>query len=170
MAKVFEATQRVFIFGSRAASGYSSIPVRLLRFLPATGTQSVVEGTISVVINHQLNQSGLGFLFTSNWATTCWVSSQTNDSVTVYFGSQAPSNASVIWEASIMPIQTIADGDLSAVINHNMNDSAIPIFVTANWNTTIFDSTVDRTTNTATVYFGSQASGSGNQIMWRIGI
>ena len=171
MIKVFEAKNRIFVFGSRAASGYSSSPARAtLRLLPSFGVQDVSEGSISVEIRHQLNQTGLGVLLMPNWLTTAWVFMSTADVFTILFGSQAPAGAHVFWEASIMPIQNVDDGAFYIDIQHNQNDSELPIFLTPNWNTTINDSTSERTANSARFYFGSQASGLNNQVMWKIAL
>jgi len=165
--RVFEAKQRVFIFSARSASGYGSSVIRALQLLPAFGVQRVVEGESVVTIPHRLNQAGLGIIVMPNWLTTAYWTSLPADSAVLGFGSQAPANANVFWEASIMPIKNITVGDQFAVVTHNENDIAVPIFATANWNTSIFDSTPDRTLNSATLYFGSSASGTTPQIAWR---
>lgn len=167
MAKTFEAKRRVFVFGSRAPSGYAGAVSRAIRLLPSFNIQDVPEGSFSIDIRHQLNQTGLGVLLMPTWPTTCWVFMSTADVFTVFFGSQAPANAKLFWEASIMPIQNVANGDQYIDIQHNLGDAAIPLFLTPNWNTTLFDSIPDRSLNSARFYFGSQAVGSGNQIMWK---
>ena len=67
-----------------------------------------------------------------------------------------------------MPTLDVAvDADF-VVISHNKNSLTIPIFLTPNWNTTIFDSTDERTLDTAKFYFGSSAQGSLPQVKWRV--
>lgn len=171
LSKVFEAKDRVFIFGARAASGYSSAVPQPVILLPAFGVQEIDEGATELTINHYLNQEGLGLILFPNWNTTVYWTELLPDSASASFGgfgSQAPAGAKVFWEASFMPIQDITIGANSATITHNMNDVDIPLFVTPNWNTTVFDSTVDRTVNTAKVYFGSEAQGTAPQIVWRV--
>lgn len=165
--KVFEAQQRVFVFGARASSGYSSGSRRSVNFLPAFGVKNVPEGENTITIDHFLDQSGLGMIITPNWNTTVFWKELLPDSATFGFGSQAPVGAHVFWEASIMPLQNVTVGDQFIDISHNQNDIDISIFATTNWNTAVFDSIPDRTLNTARLYFSSQAQGAEPQIVWK---
>ena len=168
LARIFEAKKRVFVFSARAASGYASRQARSFRLLPAFGVQAVSEGAFAAVVNHQLNQEGLGLIVTPTWNTTVFWTSSLPDSTTFGFGSPALPGSQIFWEASIMPIQNVPVNDQFVVIAHNKNNIAIPIFLTATWNTTVFDSTPDRTANTARFYFGSSAQGTNPQVAWRV--
>lgn len=68
----------------------------------------------------------------------------------------------------LMPILDVTVGANFVVIPHNKSSATIPIFVTPNWNTTIFDSTADRTPDTAKIYFGASAQGAAPQVTWRV--
>lgn len=67
-----------------------------------------------------------------------------------------------------MAVESVAVGANFVVVTHGKNNAAIPIFATANWNTTIYDSTSERTADTAKLYFGTSAEGAAPQVTWRI--
>lgn len=169
---LFNARNRVFEFSSESSSGYwiQSYPLpEIVVAGSVSDVQSVAENATSATIQHNMGDATTGILILPSWNTTVWYTSLGANAATVYFATPASADAVIYWEAfASMPTVSVTQDEISVVITHSQNDIAVPLFVTPNWNTTVWDSTADRTADTATVFFSSPAPASA-ELVYKVG-
>lgn len=170
--KVFEVRNRVFVFSGTSQSGYSVSPqtsqaLEISGISSLSGLELLTPGDVSVTIDHNLNDATTGILVMSNWNTSRWWAGQLANQITINLATPAVAGAIIYWKAVVgMASLAVVAGATSALITHNSNDASIGIFATPSWNTAVWDSTADRTVNTATLKFSTPVPAGGGILLW----
>lgn len=162
---VFDPKVRVFVISRGASLGYASLPG--LGDIPYAGIVDLTEHDYTATIIHNLGISGLGILVSFNWPSAAWIVAQSADDFTIGFTVPVAPGGKMVWEVSdIMPVDQVTTDALTHVISHYRGVDDVGLFFTPNWPTIVWDSTSDRTTDTATVYF-SQPAPANATLTWR---
>lgn len=165
---VFDPKDRTFVISQGASLGYATDP-GLSTTLARSGVLSPNPGDYTLSVTHNLGIAGLGVMVSVNWPAATWIGSTDANSFSVFFSAPAPANVKIYWEVSdTMPIDQVNPGDFMHTIYHGRGNNDLPLFFTPNWPSVVWDSTPDRTNDTALVYF-SQPAPVNAFLMWRAG-
>jgi len=120
----------------------------------------ILPGSTGLRIDHRFETTAIYPAFTPNWNTTVYVTSITSTTIHVGFGT-APSarGAALTYRISRTGgTLSIADGDYSKTLTHNLNDATARYVFAPTWNTVVYASS--KAANSITLGFSNTASGT----------